>query len=389
MPRELRPFVLVASILVLAALGLEAANGRFWSSDLRVYWSAARALMDHSPVYGIAFGENTGFFKYAPICAMAFIPAAMLPFDVVAVIHFLLTGIALVVAVITTERLLMRHVFGHYVRAIGIRAYVLLACVVVLLTRELHLGNVNLWLVVGVVIATERLLSGAMNTAGILFGVLWLVKPYLGLIVIPLMWRGHWRIIGVAVITTVIGLLIPFIALGPVRAWQLHLDWASAMASHSGYLSSPDTFPSLITRWTSLPGPVPSWLFILMAVAFLIVMDRHRSADPEQRSLATVSGIWTALAIVPNLVVTDQEHFLFSLPLIALTLALLFHRREPWSVVMFVVAMVSYGTRSSDLWGSALEGHLVAAGVLGAGNALLILLAHVLLAGHRAGRQQD
>lgn len=388
MPRELRPFVLVAIALVVAALLLEIANGRFWSSDLRVYWSAANAMMENTPVYGIAFGESTGFFKYAPVCAMAFIPATMLPFDVVAVIHFLLTGVALVIAVITTERLLMRHVFGHYVRAIGIRAYLLLACVAVLLTRELHLGNVNLWLVVGVVIATERLLSGSTDLAGLIFGLLWLVKPYLGLMAIPLMWRGHWRIIGVAVITSVVGLIIPFVVLGPVRAWQLHLDWASAMASHSGYLTSPDTFASLVNRWTSLPGPVPSWLFILMAVVFLMLMDRNRSADPEQRSLAAVSGIWTALAIVPNLVVTDQEHFLFSLPLIALTLALLFHRRSPWSVGIFVVAMVGYGTRSSDLWGSTFEGHLVAAGVLGAGNTLLILVAQVLLAGHRAWAKQ-
>ena len=84
MPREQRPLVLVIITLVAAAMVLEIVNGRFWLNDFRVYWSAADALVHHRQVYGIPFGEDTGFFKYAPIVAIAFVPFTLLPYGLAA-----------------------------------------------------------------------------------------------------------------------------------------------------------------------------------------------------------------------------------------------------------------------------------------------------------------
>ncbi|MFT3885037.1 MAG: hypothetical protein QM724_06280 [Flavobacteriales bacterium] len=69
---------------------------------------------------------------------------------------------------------------------------------------------------------------------------------------------------------------------------------------------------------------------------------------------------------------TDQEHFIFSLPAILFVLAYLFTHRDRVALAWFIVAMCLYATRSTDLWGSALENKWVGWGVLGMGNFLLV-----------------
>ena len=56
MLRELRPFRAIVLVLVIASIALDLINGRFWTSDLRVYHDAAEALAHRGQVYGIAFG---------------------------------------------------------------------------------------------------------------------------------------------------------------------------------------------------------------------------------------------------------------------------------------------------------------------------------------------
>ncbi len=377
MPREVRPFLLIIALLVAAALLLEFLNGRFWLSDFRVYWSAADALVHGRAVYGVPFGEDTGFYKYAPIVAIAFVPAALLPFKVAATIHFLLIGVALGWSFVRMEHLLMRHISGTFPPRIFLRAMLGLLCIVVLLARELHLGNVNLWLVLLVIIATEALLEGNQTFAGILFGALWLTKPYLMLIAIPLAARMRWRALSFAAATVLVGITIPFIALGPRSAFLLNMQWIEAMREHSTYLISPDTLVSMLHRSRS---PAPPWLgllFIAAVAAFLAWWSGRRSpaSSPQASAMNEAVGIWAAFALVPNLVITDQEHFLFALPLIVFMLAHLFTKWDPLVLVLFLVGVALYSLRSTDLWGSAIENRIAGMGALGIGNLMLVCAA--------------
>lgn len=376
MPREQRALLLIIALLVAAALVLELLNGRFWLNDFRVYYSAAAALMNGSQVYGVPFGEDTGFFKYAPITAIAFVPFALLPYTIAAILHFILIGVALAIAFTRLERSLMRHAFGVYPPRILLRGVLGLLCIAVLLSRELHLGNINLWLVVGVVLATEATLSDNDGLAGLLFGLLWLVKPYLAFMAVPIVVASRWRVLRSAGAIAGISILLPMLFLGP-KAWlQLHGSWLSAMGAHSGYLSSPDTFASMASSLFAWNAPMrhPSAVILGAGCLFaLLCWWQHRTTEHSGRSL--LLQLWTALALVPHLVVTDQEHFLYSLPLITLTLGTLFSRRLLLGSALFAFAMIGYATRSSDLWGSTLEARWVAAGALGLGNLMFVLCA--------------
>lgn len=376
MPRESRPLVLIIALLVSTALVLELVNGRFWLNDFRVYYSAASALLKGDQVYGVPFGEDTGFYKYAPVVAMGFVPFALLPYSIAAILHFVLMGVALVIAFTRLEPLLMRHAFGTYPPRILLRGVLGLLCIAVLLSRELHLGNINLWLVLGVVLATQATLEENDGLAGLLFGALWLVKPYLAFMAIPLVVAARWYILRNAVVAASVGILLPALFVGPYTWLRLHEEWLAAMGAHSGYLSSPDTFVALASVYgdTRSPFQHPRLAIAIAGTAFaaLCWWLRRRSGN-DDRSL--MLQIWTAFALVPHLVITDQEHFLYSLPLIAFVLGILFRGRHPFSAALFAIGMIGYATRSSDLWGSALEGRWVAAGALGLGNLLLVICA--------------
>jgi len=375
MPRELRPLPWIVAALTLAAIALDLVNGRFWASDFRVYWSAAHGLLHDGPVYGVAFGEHTGFFKYAPVVALAFAPAALLPYSIAAVLHVLISGLLLIPILCTLERILMRHFLGLHAPRILLRQVLVLLCIAVLLARELHLGNINLWLVLGMVMATEALLDEHDALAGFLFGALWLLKPYLAFTVIPLVIHGRWRVLQRAALTIAAGLALPLFVLGPHEWYALHGAWIGAMAAHGGYLTSPDTFAHLLGHWVSpdlMRHPrVTIIVYGALLAAFCWWQHRKRLDDGRERTFQ----LWLAFASVPHLVITDQEHFLFSLPLIAYVLARLFAARRTAATLLFASAMALYATRSSDLWGSALEARMVAAGALGMGNLLLILTA--------------
>lgn len=380
MLRELRPFNVLVAVLVIASIALDLINNRFWTSDLRVYHDAAHALAHHGQVYGVPFGEDTGFFKYAPVVAMAFVPCTWLPFKLAAVLHLLIEGLALIWTVSTIERILMRHVHGRFVRPVLGRALLLLLCTAVLLVREFHLGNINLLLLLLAVRGSAHTADRDHAWAGTCFGLLWLAKPYLAFIAVPLLMHGRWRIALNGCLMVLLGLVLPFVLLGPTRAWELHRQWLLAMGAHGSYLTSPDTVMALLERHFNLhlEGVWPELGIIGLAGASMALLSLSGNASARFAPFParnTLLDIWIALAIVPLLVVTDEEHFLFATPLIACCIAALFTKRHGALLALFILAMALFATRSSDLLGSEFYARTAAAGALGMGNLLLLCTA--------------
>jgi len=377
MLRRLRPFVLFTIVLLVAALALEVSNGRFWLNDLRVYYMAADNMRHGMPVYNEVFGEDTGLYKYAPAVLYFFEPYTFLPYSAACVIHFILMGVMLVASFVGVERTLLK-VAGDIPRA-SLRAGLGLLCIVVLLTRELHLGNINLGLIFLTVLGTERLIAGKAVPAGISFGISWLIKPYLLLMIVPLVIRREWKALRTAAATMVIGLLLPMLFEGPRMWWELLHEWVHAMIHHTKVLDSPDRVGAILGG--VIERPLSTLFDVILialvggALAWLTWRDRQRDEALPSRDMDRAFELWLAAAMVPNLVITDQQHFMFSLPLVLFTLAWLFTKRDMGVLLLFLVAMLGYAMRSTDLWGKALENRMVGWGVLGMGNILLMAVA--------------
>lgn len=381
---RLRPFLLIASALLLLVLALEHVNGRFWLNDFRVYYMAADAMCHGRPMYGVAFGEDTGLYKYVPVGLYFFVPYTLLEFHTAAVIHFLLMGAVLLACFVVMEYILGRYIVGDFLPRSSLRAGLGLLCIVVLLARELHLGNINLGLVLLVVVGTERYLADKRWQAGICFGTIWLIKPYLLLMLVPLVVRREWRVLRSAGITMAVGLLVPLLFEGPAGWAEQLRAWVASMTYHTKVLDSPDRVGALLGHFTGILPPLADRVFIALAGLDLAGWTwRHTRTATGVRAgrMDQAVELWMAFACVPNLVITDQEHFLFALPLMLFVLAYLFTHRDRPMLLAFLGAMLLHATRSTDLWGSSIENKLVGWGVLGMGN--ILLMATALLVDHR------
>ena len=379
--KPFRPFIIVLMLLVTANLVLEHVNERFWVNDFRVYYSAADNLRHGLPVYDQVFGEDTGLYKYAPVVLYAFLPFTYLSFDTAGILHLLVMGLVTIGCFIMVERTLAR--FVQPLPRTAARALLGLLCIVVLYARELHMGNINMGLILLSALGVERLIAGKRVAAGAALGVVWLIKPYLLLMIVPLVVRREWRVLGTGLLAMLAGLLAPMVLQGPATGWALNRQWFHSMQYHTQVMFSPDRLGQIVSTHTGIPPTLGLDLFFIALAGLLLAAftwRNTRKATPPMRALMDrAMELWLAMAIVPDLVITDQQHFMFSLPLILFAMAYFFTHRDPLAVGLFILVMVLYATRSSDLWGSATENMLVSWGILGVGNLLLILFSWWLL----------
>jgi hypothetical protein len=117
--------LVVGGALALASVAVLAAKDGGLAYDTRAYWMAARHLLDGTPLYSQATVSDLGAYKYPPIFAQLFIPAAWLPELVVAWL-WRISGI-----------LCLRYIVGSWKAAV-------VACAFVPVLIELSLGNVTL-----------------------------------------------------------------------------------------------------------------------------------------------------------------------------------------------------------------------------------------------------
>jgi hypothetical protein len=176
-----------------------------------------------------------------------------------------------------------------------------------------------------------------------------------------------------------VGLLVPLLLEGPSSGWELTREWGHSMLYHTQVMASPDHLTAILGNYTGMaPSTLVDVFFIAVAGILLTTFTwRNTQREPAEAigRMDRSFELWMAMAIVPNLVITDQQHFMFSLPLILFILAYLFTRRDIPVLVFLLLSMVLYATRSSDLWGSVLENKLMGWGVLGSGNILLMIVA--------------
>lgn len=246
--RPFRAFFALVLLLAVASLVLDHINGRFWLSDFRVYYNAADNLRHGLPVYNEVFGEDTGLYKYAPVVLYFFLPYTWLPFSIAGAIHCLLTGVLAAACFPVIEHNLAR--FLPAPPKAGLRALLGLLCIAVLMVRELHLGNINMGLILLAVLGTDRLIAGQRKAAGILWGLVWLIKPYLLLMLVPLVIRKEWRVLRTAGATMAAGVVLPWLAQGPGTGLALTLDWLTSMRYHTRVMFSPDKLGSMLHTCT-------------------------------------------------------------------------------------------------------------------------------------------
>lgn len=396
LPMGLRPTGLQVLLFAAGALFVwgQWRAGRSGMADFRVYFDAAATWAAGGSPYGQAFGVSSGFYKYAPVALVPFFPLVALGWAAARWVYW-----ALLLALFAwgMPRLLegMHRLLsaGQTHSPIPHRALLMLALVLCSshhVGRELLLGNVNAvllaalggwWWTLNRAARFDDTAPGEASGRGLWTGVaavglgaIWAFKPHF-LVLLP--WLVVRRPLQHAVLSVLAfagWLLLPAIGVGWEENLGLLGEWWETIRMHNTDTSHSS---NTLASWWGLQAPwnaVPPLL--VMAAWGAWVLHRRRRGVGERGAFLEVAVV---VALLPNLVHTDTEHFMWSLPLVAVWLLRVADARywpsagQRWGVASgLVLCMVPYALGTPDLWGRELAAWLERGGPLGAANLILV-----------------
>lgn len=369
-----KPRLLVVLLLFFFSLMLviENINSRFWLNDFKVMYSAAEAFISGEQVYGKPFGLSTGFFKYSPESTVLFIPYLLFKFEVAAVLHYCVLLVCTVGLFLNLNKLCKAYLFPtlslKYPSLLLLPAFLFS---VVHLVREFHLGNVNVILVYLISATLLATIQKKYSTAGILISIVIFTKPYFIVLLLGFLLIKKFKPVLSSVLFSLSAILLFSLTIGFGKSVQMHTDWLKSMLDHSSYLTSNHTIFSLVENYFSVEIPMansPIYLFSLGIVLFFVFW--FSKLKNLKHSFVFFTLIF--LAIIPNMIITDVEHFLFSIPLILIITASILSGKRYVLFTPLILTLILFGGKSNDILGKSLASFFHQNGFLGIANLLLI-----------------
>jgi hypothetical protein len=276
--------------------------------------------------------------------------------------------------IIMLGRLVNRYFFPIKNRTENLLMSLALVCILLHLVREFHLGNINILLLF---LASAGLIFSLRSRdvlSGIFIGLAIIIKPYFLVLILPFVASGKWRVTMSICLTMIISFLLPMLFFGYTHNILLHKEWLLAMREHSSYLSSHHTIQSLLHYYLGLQTGTWFTYFLIALISsgyfFIFFFLKSRTESASQFLFA--SGYFCLLSIVPNIVITDTEHFLLSLPLIMILLRYIYEKKNHLLTAAFIVLIILYEGNSTDLLGKNISQRFEEMGLLGISNLIII-----------------
>jgi hypothetical protein len=387
--KNITKFIFISSLIFSAIYLLENINHRFWLNDFKVYCFAAKALIQGEQIYGIQFGLGTGFYKYSPFTLILFTPLCLFSYPIASSIHFFIIACAITGLSILLSKLFLKYFKFVEVRRLHLLLIAILLSVMPHFFRDMHLGNLNAILLFIMCIALWLILEQKNIPAGILLSLVFLCKPYFLLLLLPLFLHRKIKVLLITAISTLIFILIPSFLLGISKNFVLVKDWAIAMSQHSDYLSSNHTISSLIKHyiWQSCPHIISIYILIFFVVVYMLYfflnsrIERKIQKTTAPTNQSFIIQYFLIIAIIPSLLVTDTEHFMYAAPFIGLLIFFLNSIRNYFYITIFILLIVLFSDSTPSSWG-----------LLGVSNLLIISSVLYLFSGNQlwmkiAGKQ--
>jgi hypothetical protein len=375
-------YVLVCLALAGGYFVLQKLHHRDGVADFRVYYDAANAWLHGESPYGKAFGVSSGFYKYSPVALVPFSLLAWMPYPLASGIYYFLVLAAFIAFSLVLVRFFeMQFGFPAYRRGLALALITLF--LIDHFERELHLGNVNVFLLIAAFGLHEFIRKEKMHWAGLLYAAMLLVKPHFAILLPFFIWKKQWKVLLWTVAGGAAGLLLPAVASGWQGNINLHTAWLDTMQEHNVRLSdSPNTIYGIVNEW------VLSWFgahadtglilfgLLVTGAGFLFILLRNRAAGQPMQSY--FFELFLLIALIPNLAHTDTEHFMWSWPLIAYVILSLIHfpsLRKPLMIALVVLAFIPYAVNSPDIVGRKVMLLFDEGGLLGLSNLLILAIA--------------
>lgn len=388
--RAAKLFAILTFLLFITMITFQIVNERFWLHDFEVMYSAADAFLNNEPVYGTSFGLGTGFYKYSPFTLFFFVPYALLTYKVACIIHFFITLFCAITLIPLFDQIVRKHLF-NYPKKYHLTLFVTVIAILIHLVRDLHMGNINVILVFLLTLSLKFLLENKYIKFGILLAIVIMTKPFFIVFVLPLLLHKRYKAIISLAVAGASFVLISLLVIGFSEGIDFYFDWFAAMLDHTSYLYSNNTIFYIFNRYTGiLIGSEYAFLLlgiiaVVSSVFFWIFIRAKEGVEKTktEKNRALIIHLVILIAVIPNVFITDTEHFFFSLPIISiLILHFSIKKRFIW-IPLLAFLIFLYGGNSTDMMGDYINENYKQLGMLGIGNLSLILMVIIVYAKNR------
>lgn len=372
-------FIFVVVFLCLLIFIFESINGRLWMNDFKVYYLASDSLLHAKQVYGIPFGLSSGFYKYSPFVLLLFAPLTLLPYQIASYLYFFLIVFFVLANFAIASNLLKKYFFSNNIKHESWALAAAFVFILNLLYRELHLGNTNILLLFLLLLTIRLLLENRFFIAGILFSLVLLFKPFFLVVALPILLHKKWKITGGAAFFLIVQGLVLLLIFGWNNTYTLHFEWIKTIFGHSASFPSNNNIEYLVTHFITPDVSVFFTRYVLAAsvgLYFILFwfLNFHKKTDYEKTGNSNfIFECFVLTAILPSILNTDTEHFLYALPIIVTITFFLFLQKNIFRSIVFFLLFILYGTNSNDIVGKPVADFYDRVGAVGISNLFLLV----------------
>lgn len=373
-PRAYLFFGIFCFLFTALMVFVEIKNGRFWTNDFKVYYDATTDYFSGIFPYNKAYGLTSGYFKYPPTTFFMFLIYKGFPYFVAQLIHISLLCISYIVSVVIIHKTFIQNSNLNSSKKYYGLLYLAFFFSAIHLVRELHMGNINLFLLVFFLLGLTRINKSKFQTA-VFWSFMVILKPIVILAFLPLFFYKQWRIILYMGGFGIFFFLVPIVYAGWVGNLDLWKGWLDAILFHGDYIINQTSISYLCHYYIGFKSEwIPSLIVLLVLLSFF-VYDLIHSKFKENKLM---EWLIVFLAFTPNFFKTDTEHFLLSLPLIMLLVKKLIVFQKKFMWIPFVLLAAGFSLNSNDLLGKELSTFVSEHGFLGLANLGFIALCLIL-----------
>ena len=375
-------YLIISAVVITLLLVIGYLNGKFWGMDFEVYYYAAKSFFSGNQVYGIAYGSSeVGFYKYSPFVLLLYAPASLLPFHLAAMLNYIFLSLTMIMAILSSSYLVVKVIFGEK-NNIGNKILLIVFFLsLTFLNRDLLMGNVNALLLLLICLALFLTRKSKPIIAGLLLAIAILFKPYLLIVVLPLLGNKKFKTF-LSTLVFLLGLsLLPLLFTGWSVGNQLYHNWIAALLEHDTYIVSPFTFDSLIKNYL-LPSSTFNFtiyaialvVFIYGLIKLIIRLPASRFEFPVSSNRLLFMESFILLALIPNLVNTDTQQLLYTIPLVAFLIQYIIVKPKWYLLIIYVIVFFFFSVDQPDILGKSLSQAFYQMGLSGLSNLIIVFL---------------
>jgi hypothetical protein len=355
-------------------------NGRFSMVDFEVYYRAANRILAQQKLYQIA-SDGHYLFHYSPNAGVFFIPFTFFKLNVAKYLYWIFLTLIFFYGLRLFSSLIYKTT--SYSFSEKNKDWLIISSLFAVLTHihlELHLGQVNLLLLIMYLILIYSLYNDRKVLFSLILSISIFIKPF-GLIFIPyLIVKGKYRELLLSIFFLVGLSFLPILFYHSFESYiELYTSWYlelnDEINAKQNILSPHNhTIFSIIARFTPLKyilvnktySIVYQFMILLSIGVFVLKFITYNTSKSD-----IISEMSILIGLIPLLAFTNDNAFLFVLPIVVY-LAINNHLMNLKIKALFILSCLLIGANIYDLLGENLTLYLSSISIYSFGALILI-----------------